>query len=289
MSYRIKRVAHLTGINPATLRAWERRYHLISPGRTDSGYRLYSDEDVAMLTRIKQLTDEGLTIGEAIARVRRGTAPLPPEAMPPALAEVRTELRDSLLRFDRSAALAAFDRAAHLPPERRAEELLLPLMRDMGDLWEHGDAIVAQEHFASAFVREKLSQMIAGMDTGIAPGPEAVCAGVPGERHEFGLMVAALRLAGAGWKVTYLGADIPLDDVRRVVRERRPSLLCTSTVMPLPGTDFRDLAHELRGLAPRETAVVIGGQGIPFASMNGGVPGVRLARCYGELFTPNVN
>src|SRR4051812_50169547 len=77
MSYRIKRVAQVTGINPATLRAWERRYNLIAPGRTDSGYRLYSDEDVAMLSRIKQLTDEGLTIGEAIARVRRGCGPPP--------------------------------------------------------------------------------------------------------------------------------------------------------------------------------------------------------------------
>jgi MerR family transcriptional regulator, light-induced transcriptional regulator len=284
--YRIKRVAHLTGINPATLRAWERRYNLISPRRTDSGYRLYSDEDVAMLMRLKQLIDEGLTISEAIARAGRGHPPLPPDAPAPALLELRVELRDALLRFDRPAALAAYDRAAHLRPEHRVEQLLLPTMRELGDLWEHGDAVVSQEHFASAFVREKLSQTIAALDTGIASGPEGVCAGLPGELHEFGLMAAAVRLAGKGWRVLYLGADVPLDDVRRIVRERRPQMLCTSAVMRLDADEFRALAAELRGMAPRDTAVVIGGAGIP--PLEGRpVPGVRLAACTSEIFSVN--
>src|SRR4051794_5492095 len=99
MSYRIKRVAKITGINPATLRAWERRYNLIAPGRTDSGYRLYSDDDVAMLSRIKQFTSEGLTIGEAIARVRRTLTPLPPDPQEPQPSHRRAPLRDALPLF----------------------------------------------------------------------------------------------------------------------------------------------------------------------------------------------
>lgn len=262
MSYRIKRVAHLTGINPATLRAWERRYNLIAPGRTESGYRVYSDEDVAMLSRIKKLTDEGLTIGEAIARVRRGSAPLPPDAAAPDLGEVRRQLRDALLRFDRPGALAAWDRLGHLAPERRAEDVLLPLMRDVGDLWEDGTAVVAQEHFASGFVREKLAAMISEIDSGVAPGPEAVLAGVPGDPHELGLMACALRLAASGWKVVYLGPDVPLDDLRRVVAERRPALLCSSAVMRSGIADVHETAQQLRAMAPRETTVVLGGAGI---------------------------
>jgi len=286
MSYRIKRVAHLTGINAATLRAWERRYNLISPGRTGSGYRLYSDEDVAMLTRIKQLTDEGLTIGEAIARVRRGCAPLPADAQAPAITEVRGELRDALLRFDRTAALQAYERVAHLPPERRSEEVLLPMMRELGDLWEHEHCSVAQEHFASAFTREKLSQMMAELDSGIAIGPEAVVAGAPGEQHELGLMASAVRLAGAGWKVVYLGANLPLDDVRRVVRARKPAMVCISVVRRQSADNFRELATELRAIAPRETAVVIGGAGVP--PLNGSTPqGVRIVGSIAEIFTAN--
>ena len=285
MSYRIKRVAQVTGINPATLRAWERRYNLIAPSRTDAGYRLYSDDDVAMLTRIRQLTDDGLTIGEAIARVRRGSAPLAPHAPAPELAGVRAQLRDALLRFDRAGALAAYERAAPLPPARRAEEVLLPVMREIGDLWEDGTAVVAQEHFASAFVREKLAGMIAELDSGVAPGPEGVCAGAPGELHEFGLMACALQLAAAGWKVLYLGADVPLEEVARVVGERRPALVCTSLVVRRGADECAALAAALRALAPRGTAVVLGGAGIPPATRP--VDGVRFARCTTELFSVN--
>jgi len=285
MSYRIKRVAQVTGINPATLRAWERRYNLIEPGRTESGYRLYSDDDVAMLSRIKQLTAEGLTIGEAIARVRRASAPVAAHAGCTELGDVRAQLRDALLRFDRSSALAAWERLGALPSVRRSEDVLLPVMREIGDLWEDGTAVVAQEHFASAFVREKLAAMIAELDSGVAPGPEGVCAGAPGELHEFGLMACALQLAAAGWKVLYLGANVPLDDVARVVRERRPALLCTSLVMARAGCECAGLAQELRGMSPRETAVVMGGAGI--ARDTRPVDGVRFAQRVAQMFSAN--
>jgi MerR family transcriptional regulator, light-induced transcriptional regulator len=282
MSYRIKRVAHLTGINPATLRAWERRYNLIAPGRTNSGYRLYTDEDVAMLTRIKRLTDEGLTIGEAIARVRRACAPLPTDAQPARLDEVRRELREALFRYDRADAQEAYERLAHLAPERRVEEVLLPMMREVGEMWHAGDALIAQEHFCSAFVREKVLAMIGALEEAAPTGPEAVCAGVPGELHELGLMGAALRMVAAGWRVTYLGANLPLDEMRRVVRERKPAVLATSVVMPREKAEFRALCAELRDLAPRQTAVVIGGGGVPY--LNGSsVDGVRVTDNYADL------
>jgi len=285
MSYRIKRVAKITGINPATLRAWERRYNLIAPGRTDSGYRLYSDDDVAMLSRIKQFTSEGLTIGEAIARVRRSLSPLPPDARAPELADVGAQLRDALLRFDRAGALAEYERLGHLAPERRAEDVLLPLMREIGELWKDGTAVIAQEHFASAFVREKLAAMIAGLDGGMGPGPEGVCAGAPGEMHEFGLMACALRMAAGGWKVLYLGADMPLEETARVARERRSALVCTSLVLRRGAAECAGLAAELRRLVPRETAVVVGGAGV--APETEPVEGVRFARCASEMFTAN--
>ena len=285
MSYRIKRVAKITGINPATLRAWERRYNLIAPGRTDSGYRLYSDDDVAMLSRIKQFTSEGLTIGEAIARVRRSLSPLPPDARAPELADVRAQLRDALLRFDRAGALAGYERLGHLVPERRAEDVLLPVMREIGELWVDGTAVIAQEHFASAFVREKLAAMIAELDSGMGPGPEGLCAGAPGEMHEFGLMACALKMAAGGWKVVYLGADVPLEETARVARERGSALVCTSLVLRRGAGECAALAAELRRLVPRETAVVVGGAGV--APETEPVEGVRFVRCVGEMFTAN--
>ncbi|HEU0014969.1 MAG TPA: MerR family transcriptional regulator, partial [Longimicrobium sp.] len=261
MSYRIKRVAALTGINPATLRAWERRYGLVAPGRTRSGYRLYTDEDVAMLSRIKVLVDEGLTIGEAITRVRRGAEPLPADAEGPSVGRSRARLLESLLAFDRRAALDAYEPVEALPAERRVAEVLLPVMREVGHRWEHGLTGVGEEHFASAFVREKLVGIMESLDTGAARGPEGVCAGPPGEMHEFGLMAAAIHLATRGWRVLYLGANVPLDELRRVLSARVPALLCTSVVMPVSEAGLCQLAQGLRAAAPRQTEIVIGGGG----------------------------
>ncbi|HEY0037994.1 MAG TPA: MerR family transcriptional regulator [Longimicrobium sp.] len=277
MTYRIKRVAHLTGINPATLRAWERRYGLVAPDRTGSGYRLYTDEDVAMLSRIKALVDEGLTIGEAITRVRRGSEPLPADGAGPSVREARARMLEALLAFDRRGALEAYDSISNLPPVRRVEEVLLPLVREVGDLWGCAEIGVAEEHFASALIREKLAGIMEDLDTGTARGPEAVCVGLAGERHEFGLMGICINLATRGWRVLYLGADLPMDEVQRVVQTRRPALLCTSVVNQMGTAEFRRLVRELRDMAPPETEIVIGGPGLPDSTAVADVAGVHVA------------
>ncbi|HEX8318230.1 MerR family transcriptional regulator [Longimicrobium sp.] len=277
MTYRIKRVAHLTGINPATLRAWERRYGLVAPDRTGSGYRLYTDEDVAMLSRIKALVDEGLTIGEAITRVRRGSEPLPADGTGPSVREARARMLEALLTFDRRGALEAYDAISNLPPVRRVEEVLLPLVREVGDLWGCAEIGVAEEHFASALIREKLAGIMEDLDTGTARGPEAVCVGLAGERHEFGLMGICINLATRGWRVLYLGVDLPMDELQRVVQSRRPALLCTSVVNQMGTAEFRRLVRELRDMAPPETEIVIGGPGLPDSTAVADVAGVHVA------------
>ena len=281
MTYRIKRVAHLTGINPATLRAWERRYGLVAPDRTNSGYRLYTDEDVAMLSRIKALVDDGLTIGEAISRVRRGAAPLPADSGGPSVREVRFRMLEALLSFDRRRALQAYEEVLCLPPDRRVEEVLLPVLREIGDLWQANECGVSEEHFASAFVREKLAGIIEALDTGSARGPEAVCAGIPGELHEAGLMAAAIHLSTRGWRVVYLGPNIPVEEVRRILQQRRPAMFCTSVVNTMSLADYRRLSRELREAAPADTEVVIGGPGVP--SPYATESGVRSAEDLSEL------
>jgi methanogenic corrinoid protein MtbC1 len=127
--------------------------------------------------------------------------------------------------------------------------------------------------------------MIAELDSGVGPGPEGVCAGAPGELHEFGLMACALQLAAGGWKVLYLGPDVPLEETARVVRERRPALVCTSLVVRRDAAECAELAAELRRTAPRDTAVVLGGAGI--APETQAVDGVRFASSVGEMFTAN--
>jgi len=263
MTYRIKRVAHLTGINPATLRAWERRYQLLTPRRSPAGYRLYTDEDVAILARIKRLIDEGLSIGEALERVRQTSVPLSPHADAALLEAVRDEIAAALLSMDRPRAQAAWERLSSIPSLRRVDEVLMPVLRLVGERWACGEIGVADEHYATAFAREKLASIFGELEGGIAGGPLAVCAGLPGEYHELGLMGAALHLLDAGWRVIYLGLAVPLEEIGRVAGERRATMVCTSVMRPMSPEEFAVLATDLRHVLPNGTEIVIGGSGIP--------------------------
>ena len=263
MTYRIKRVAHLTGINPATLRAWERRYQLLTPRRSPAGYRLYTDEDVAILARIKRLIDEGLSIGEALERMRQTSVPLSPHADAALMDDVRDEIAEALLSMDRPRAQTAWDRLSSIPSLRRVDEVLMPVLRLVGERWACGEIGVADEHYATAFAREKLAAIFGELEGGIAGGPLAVCAGLPGEYHELGLMGAALHLLDAGWRVIYLGISVPLEEIGRVAVERRAAMVCTSVMRPMSPDEFALLTRELRRVLPDGTEVVIGGGGIP--------------------------
>ncbi|HEX8361138.1 MAG TPA: MerR family transcriptional regulator [Longimicrobium sp.] len=263
MTYRIKRVAHLTGINPATLRAWERRYQLLTPRRSAAGYRLYSDEDISILSRIKRLIDEGLSIGEALERVRHSSMPLAAHADAGLVHEVRDEILDALLTMDRPRAQASWERLESLSSLRRVDEVLMPVLREVGERWARGEIGVADEHYATAFAREKLAAIFEELDAGSVGGPLALCAGLPAEEHELGLMAAALHLLDAGWRVIYLGVNVPLDEIGRVAAERRPAMICTSVMRPMGPDEFHRLLLELRAAAPAGVEVVVGGSGIP--------------------------
>lgn len=263
MTYRIKRVAHLTGINPATLRAWERRYQLLTPRRSPAGYRLYTDEDIAILARIKRLIDEGLSIGEALERTRQSSGRLASHADATLIDEVRREIVDALLAMDRARAQASWERLEHVPALRRVDEVLMPVLRDVGERWARGEIGIADEHYATAFSREKIAALFHAMDGGAMGGPLAVVAGLPGEQHELGLMAAAVHLLDAGWRVIYLGMDVPLPELGRVVASRHPTMVCTSVMRPLGPTEFDALLRDVRAAIPNGTEVVVGGGGIP--------------------------
>ncbi len=221
--YPIRVIARLTGIPIDTLRAWERRYRAVEPGRDDRG-RLYDDEDLQKLKLLRRLVERGHAIGR-IANL--GEAELgrlleaglePSDRGRKADAVDLKGLLEAVDRYD----LPAVDRtlgrlSAVLSSREMVHEVVLPFMREVGKGWQEGRYSVAQEHMVSASLRNLLGSLVrlqAPRDgrTGL------VFATPPGERHELGITAAAMLAAAGGLGVVYLGADLPTDDVVEAVR-----------------------------------------------------------------------
>jgi DNA-binding transcriptional MerR regulator len=203
---RIGELSRRTGVSVELLRAGEKRYGLLKPSRTASGYRLYSETDERRVRQMQRGVAEGLAAAEA---ARAALAAAPPAGGSDS-GGAAAELRDALDRFDDAAANAALDSLfATFTFETVARDVLLPLLREIGDRWQRGELSVAQEHFASNVLRGRLLGLARGWDHGV--GPRAVLACAPGERHELALIVFGIALRAQGWRITYLGADTPVD------------------------------------------------------------------------------
>jgi len=264
MPYRVKTVASMTGIPRPTLVAWERRYGMLEPRRDESGYRVYSDADVALLQRLKAMVDSGMAISEALRVAGAGTPAIPaPVVEPPARAPILPwrRLVRALLTYDRTAAELLLRDLEHYSFERCIDDLYQPLLTDLGEAWQAGRITIAQEHYASGFCREQLLGMFHRLGAGPENGIPVACATVPGEPHDLGLLCVAIRLALRGCRVTWLGADVPIEDLSAFLSTHPPRLLCLSTVLPQPGFDVLDFARRVQRSARPRTLVAVGGPG----------------------------
>lgn len=263
MGYRVKTVSAMTGIPRGTLLAWERRYEILEPDRSPSGYREYSEADVAVLKRLKALVDDGYSISEAVTLVKR---PVAPEPVVPRGPRAAGDLPDAILRalfaFDRAAADRLVPRLGQVSFGAAIDDVYVPVLRRLGDAWARGDITIAQEHFASGFCREHLLAMYHGLAGAPAHGLSIACATPPGERHELGLLVLALRLALAGHRVVWLGADLPVDDLCAYLANHRPRFLCLSVTQQTSRDALLALARSIRAGAPPSTEIVFGGAGL---------------------------
>ena len=235
--YRINAVAEQTGVAATTLRAWERRYGLPDPGRTDSAHRLYSEHDIAMVRRVRELCDEGMSASQAAKTVLDEAASWtesPANAADP-FAGVREALVRAVFAFDPAQVDSAIRHAMVLGPATGiTDKVFVPAMREIGDAWHAGELSVAQEHMAT----QKLNDAVAGMLSLIAPTDAdrtVAIACFEDEEHTFPSASLALHLASWGHRVVRLGARTPPTAVRDLVEHVEPDLVCLSvTISPDP-------------------------------------------------------
>jgi DNA-binding transcriptional MerR regulator len=228
---RIGELARRTGVSPELLRAWESRYGLLEPDRSEGGFRLYSDADEARVRRTVVLMAQGLSAGEAARRAREDPAEVLPAPAAPLGADATRDLQRALETFDEAAAHVALDRLfGTFSVETVLREAILPYLRGLGERWEAGEVSVAQEHFASNVLRGRLLGIARGWGTG---GTSlAVLACPPGEDHELALIAFGIAIWRRGWRVAFLGANTPFDTLEEVVRTQRPTAVVLAITDP---------------------------------------------------------
>lgn len=227
---RIGELGRRVGQSAHVLRAWERRYGLPGPRRTAGGFRLYSAADEEQLRAMCQLVAGGTPPGRAAREVRQ-TAPSPPGSPRPGQNERTAALTDALEGFDDDGAHRLLDEvfATHTQ-DRAIRDVVLPCMRTIGERWVQGQTSVAQEHFATSLIRGRLLGLARGWSCG--SGPRALLSCPPGEHHDLGLLCLGLTLRRKGWRITYLGADTPLDTTVEAATALDPNLVVIAGTLP---------------------------------------------------------
>jgi DNA-binding transcriptional MerR regulator len=267
---RIGELARRTGTSPELLRAWERRYGLLRPARSQGGFRLYTTADEARIRRMRDHLAHGVAAAQAArlaidadataqhAMLPGADTPPPaatPAASPPLRAAAR-ELAGALDRFGEEPAHAVLDRLlAAYQTETVLRELLIPYLHDLGERWARGEVTVAQEHFAANLLRGRLLGLARGWGQG--RGPLAVLACLPGEQHDLGLLAFGITLQRRGWRIVYLGPDTPIATIGQAIGELAPDLVVLTATVPQP---FAAHADAIASLA-RHTPVAVAGAG----------------------------
>jgi DNA-binding transcriptional MerR regulator len=268
---RIGALSKRAGVSEHVLRAWETRYGLLSPTRSQGGFRLYSDDDVRRVQRMQAYLSDGLSAAEAaravLAEPVENVDPAPDPLMT-RLAEAggTTNLRAALDDLDERAAHAVLDQLfGALTVEAVIRDVLMPYLHELGDRWESGEVTVGQEHFASNLIRSRLAALATGWGSG--RGPRALLACPPGELHDIALLSFGLVLRRAGWRVVYLGADSPMADVERTAATIGPDLVVLSAAdrarFDAIRPDLVSLAHD------RSVALAGAGASVELASAVG--------------------
>lgn len=262
--YNIKAVVSQTGLNPATLRAWERRYGFPHPQRTEGGHRLYTARDIETLKWLIARQEEGVSISHAIELWRsyaeRGEDPVqrkrelatgPTDQLVVDLEGVQIDqLRrawvTSCLSFDREMAEQVLSRAfAQYDPETVCFEVMRKGLAEVGDGWYDGQVTVQQEHFTSALSVKRLELLIAATPPPSHP-ERIVVATAPGDYHIFSSLLVTFLLRRSGWDVVYLGADIPVDDLEATIAQIRPALVIVSAQLLHTAATIKEIAQALQ-------------------------------------------
>src|SRR5688500_12071065 len=274
----IQVVARRTGLSIDVIRAWERRYRLVEPVRTESGRRLYTDADVERLQLLARATLTGRTIGQVAAlpsatlvallddaESARGVpeashaAPGRAAASPAATVDPLGTAREAVARVDGVALDAALRRAAvALPAEGFLDDIVVPLWTRVTEATRAGTMRPPHQHLALTTLRRTLHRLAEVAMTPLA-APDLVVTTPTGQPQELGALLVAAAAGAEGWRVTYVGPGLSADEIAETASYAGARAVAVSLGAAAPDRAIpRDL-RRLRALLPRGVPILVEG------------------------------
>lgn len=276
--------AERAGVSPDVIRAWERRYGVVEPQRDDAGRRVYTTADIDRLRLLARATEGGHSIGQVVELdrealeelVRQGEAARrnarPPAEVPASAAQAVAGALARVRSLDAAGLEALLLRAASVhgvPVFLRS--VLAPLFRSIGDLWHAGKLTPSQEHLATATVRGVLARILGTIPLA-TEAPSILVATPTGERHEIGALLAAAEATVEGWRVTFLGGDLPAEEIARAARDTDARAVALGSIYAPDPEKLRREVDRVRAELPADVVLLLGGpaMAIAAADLNGG-------------------
>jgi methanogenic corrinoid protein MtbC1 len=289
--YTIKEAAARTGVPISLLRAWERRYGVVAPGRTTGGYRVYDDAALDRLMTMRRLVDAGWAPSLAATAILREEVPptvasgwAPSEAVASlARPELVKAFIDAAIALDSGATELALDRIfAAASFEAAVDDILLPALQGIGDAWADGRLTVAGEHAASHAVLRRLAAAFQAAGRPSRPAGAVLVGLPPGSRHELAALAFSVAARRAGVPVLYLGPDLPVGDWVSTARATRAIAGVIGSPTPADVPPAVAVGRAIRSEAPT-TLVAFGGElaGEAASRLGGSPPALVLPRGMG--------
>jgi MerR family transcriptional regulator, light-induced transcriptional regulator len=290
-----------SGLSQDILRVWERRYQAVEPNRGLGGHRAYSDADITRLRLLRAVTSAGRSIGQ-VARLSTRELSRLAEDDTAARAE-REHARDAGQPRDASAdaadiverALETMRRLDAVDLEHRLrraiaqlgitpfiEDVASPMLRRIGEEWHAGRLTIAHEHLASSTIHDIIAESMRAMARG--SGDATVLVATPtGERHAIGAALVGATAASEGWRVLYLGADLPASEIAAAAIATKARAVAVSSIYVQDRARTLGELRALRALLPSSVSLIVGGGGV--AGMEGDLAplGIRVGASLRDL------
>ncbi|GJM15405.1 MAG: MerR family transcriptional regulator [Thermodesulfobacteriota bacterium] len=277
--YSMKVVSMRTGLSAHAIRAWERRYNAVSPKRDSNNRRYYTEEDIDRLLLLKRVTDAGFGISQVVNSSEEEL-----KNLLDTMNVIDLPIKQDLDQKTRTVAnensfenyVESFMNALEQMNSKALENILIqaetdyglngvienvlvPIMEEVGEGWRKGNLRISHEHLASHVIRTFLGGILASHKT--SPSAPNVLVTTPADQwHDIGALMIAVTAASEGWNVTYLGANLPSQEIAGAVKQNNCKAVILSIVYPEDDPVLVQEIRKLRRTLPDNVTIIVGGR-----------------------------